>query len=157
VDEQHYDFLSQIKWHLHHKKRKGRKYLDGHLPSRLCYTGEHMNISLHQLVMNLKYDQPIGDRTYSDYGMVIDHIDNDVTDNRCESLQYLTASENNKKKSKVGKLSKYTGVSFRKDRGTWRSYCDGGKGKQKHIGTFNTELEAKDARDDWLKAQTKKI
>lgn len=71
--------------------------------------------------------------------LVVDHINNDKTDNRLENLQILTCIENTLK-DKIS-TSKYRGVSFFKNTGKWRCQKEI-NGKNKHLGYFNTEEEA---------------
>ena len=72
----------------------------------------------------------------------IDHINRNTSDNRWENLRLATRSENKfnnggYKRSKSG----VKGVTFDKSRSAWRVYrrCDG---KNKFLGTFQTEAEA---------------
>ena len=52
--------------------------------------------------------------------------------------------------SKFGKTSKYHGVSYRSDINRWRSFViwDGNK---KHLGSYETEMDAALARDKYIK------
>lgn len=80
-------------------------------------------------------------------GMMIDHIDRDTRNNRSSNLRFVTAQQNTWNRSPWGGgSSRYKGVSFRKDRGTWLAAIRF-NGKLKKIGTFNTEVEAARAYD----------
>jgi hypothetical protein len=70
---------------------------------------------------------------------VVDHINNDRTDNRLENLQIVTARYNSSKDRKG--TSKYTGVSYYRNGKKWRAQIRI-NGKLKHIGFFSTELGA---------------
>jgi hypothetical protein len=78
----------------------------------------------------------------NDINLQVDHINNVKGDNRLENLQLLTQRENCSK-DRDGK-SKYTGVYLRKGTNKWRS-CITINGKTKHLGTFNTEIDASNA------------
>lgn len=72
--------------------------------------------------------------------LVVDHINNNSSDNRLENLQIITPRENSSKKT--GNFSsKYTGVSWNKKLNKWIAgiYLDG---KRKHLGVFSNELDA---------------
>lgn len=77
-----------------------------------------------------------------------DHADGDGLNNRRSNLRDCSPSENarNRRKRKYPSSSKYKGVSFRSDRGTWLSCirCDGILYK---IGTFHKEEDAARAYD----------
>ena len=73
-------------------------------------------------------------------GLVIDHINENKSDNRLDNLQVITHRENiSKSKSRNNKSSKYTGVYF--TQGKWRAMMRI-NGVKKHLGYFKTELEA---------------
>lgn len=58
-----------------------------------------------------------------------------------------------KRKSKRGlgsKSSKYKGVNYHKKSKKWRAYYCLGKNKIKHLGCFDTELEAHNAREGYI-------
>jgi hypothetical protein len=99
---------------------------------------------VHQLVaMAFLGHKPCG------YKKIVDHIDNNPFNNNVNNLQIITNRENCSKDRK-NKTSKYTGVSFVKDRNKWVSqiYVNG---KSKHLGRYNTELEAHEAYKNELK------
>ena len=73
-------------------------------------------------------------------GMDIDHINGDTHDNRIENLRCVTRSQNHyNKKSK--------GYGWHKGAGKWCAWIFIDK-KQKHLGLFNTEEGAAQARKD---------
>lgn len=73
------------------------------------------------------------------YVLVIDHIDNNKTNNKLENLQIITQRENASKDRKG--TSKYTGVSWNKIHNKWESYITINK-KRKFLGYYVNELEA---------------
>ncbi|CAA6810324.1 MAG: HNH homing endonuclease [uncultured Sulfurovum sp.] len=99
--------------------------------------------SNHQLVaMMFLNHKPDG------FNIVVDHIDNNKLNNRLDNLQLITNRENVSKESR-GK-SKYTGVSWRKNRNKWIStICI--NGKRKHLGSFINEIDAHYAYQNKLK------
>ena len=100
-----------------------------------------LTVSLHQIVSNMRYEIPILDSTYIEYGYEVDHINNNKYDCRPDNLTYLTCTMNVSKKSKEGKSSIYYGVCKCKN-GKWKATCN-----NKHIGYYKTEEEAARARD----------
>jgi hypothetical protein len=78
---------------------------------------------------------------------VVDHIkEGNKLDNRLSNLQVITNAENTKKaKDKSKTSSKYFGVRWRKDTHKWSAYVYA-KRQVKGLGSFNTELEAYEAR-----------
>lgn len=95
------------------------------------------SISISRLILGL---EP-GD------GLCADHINRVKLDNRKINLRVVTKTENgqNKSKYKNGK-SRYRGV--RRSGNRWQAYaCLGGK--QFHLGSFKTEIEAALAVDSW--------
>jgi hypothetical protein len=91
---------------------------------------------VHQLVaMAFLGHQPDGTMN-----KVIDHINNDQSDNRLENLQITTNRENCSKDVK-NKTSKYTGVSWCKQKRKWVVRMKINK-KYLHLGYFNCESAA---------------
>lgn len=80
--------------------------------------------------------------------IVVDHINNDRTDNRLDNLQLISHRENVSKDLKNG-TSKYVGVSWNKKAQKWGSSIRI-KGKSKHIGYFTDELKASKAYQNKL-------
>lgn len=71
------------------------------------------------------------------HNIVVDHINNDSTDNRLSNLQLITNREN-LSKDKKNKTSIYTGVSWDKDRSLWSSKIGLNK-KTINLGRFKSE------------------
>ncbi len=80
-------------------------------------------------------------------GLVVDHIDNDQSNNRADNLQYITSRENNLKDMKVNVLGR--GVR-RTKYGTYLASITEG-GKLKYLGTYKTPEEAALAYQNYLK------
>ena len=80
----------------------------------------------------------------------IDHIDNNPLNNSLSNLRWATSSENNKNRGKKASCSsKYIGVSYHKKTDKWRSRIILIR-KETYIGLFATELEAANARDNYI-------
>lgn len=80
----------------------------------------------------------------SSKGIVVDHINEIKTDNRLSNLQIITNRENTSKAfRKIKTSSKYTGVYLDKGKKgkKWRAMARI-NGKKKHLGNFETEIEA---------------
>ncbi len=110
----------------------------GYLMVRLCYKGKMKNHKVHKLVaMAFLNHKPCGMK------LVVDHINNNKTDNRAENLQIITNRKNTIKDFEKRK-SKLIGARFEKRNNNWTSRILI-NGKTKHLGTFKTELEASQA------------
>lgn len=74
--------------------------------------------------------------------LVVDHIDNDKTNNSINNLQLITRRENNSKdkQSKTG----FTGVTYKSKRGKYSSIIKI-KGKSKFLGYYKTAEAASEA------------
>lgn len=78
--------------------------------------------------------------------MQIDHVNGIKTDNRICNLRHVSNQENAKNASLSKRnTSGYTGVSFVKKTGKWLASIKS-DGKNIYIGTFDTKLQAVDAR-----------
>jgi len=117
------------------KPHPNRKYHNIYLR----INGKAVNKKLHILVaMAFLNHVPSG---YS--GLVVDHIDNDQSNNKVSNLQIISRRENSSKDQK-NKTSKYTGVCWYKSTRKWVSSIWVNKVKYK-IGYFDNELEAHQA------------
>lgn len=76
-------------------------------------------------------------------GLVIDHRDNIKTNDYAINLQQITPRENSSKDQK-NRSSKYVGVGWYKKLSKWQSRIRI-KGKLKHLGYFDNEIEASNA------------
>jgi len=83
---------------------------------------------------------------YGELPPELDHIDRDKQNNRIENLRSVTRSENCFNKAKrEGMTSKYKGVSWKKANNKWIAQIKINQ-KVKHIGSFDTQEEAYQAR-----------
>tara|TARA_R110000744_G_scaffold349632_1_gene455275 strand:- start:369 stop:854 length:486 start_codon:yes stop_codon:yes gene_type:complete len=115
----------------------------GYLKVSLYKDGKIKVRVIHQLVA-----ESFLNHTVDGFKLVVDHISNVKTDNRLENLQVITTRENLSKDKKG--TSKYTGVCWYSRYKNWRSKIVI-NGKHKHLGYFNTELEASNAYQIALK------
>lgn len=80
-------------------------------------------------------------------GYVIDHIDDDPTNDRIENLRLATQSQNLvRKKKMLSNTSGFIGVDYNKARGKYRARIMV-EGKRINLGYFDTPEEASIARD----------
>lgn len=136
---------------LNYKKTKKEKILkksigsNGYLTIKLCKKGIAKTRTLHQLVVEsfLSY---IPDGTQK---LVVNHINFIRTDNRVENLEIITMRENGNKKH-IKSSSKYTGVTWNKEKNKWRANFYN-LGKLYFLGYFKTEIQASNAYQNALK------
>lgn len=116
---------------------KGGKNSRGYRCIGLCENGIQKIRTVHQLVAIAFLNH-----VPSGLNFIVDHIDDDKLNNKLDNLQILTNRGNTSKGYvKKNTSSKYTGVSWCKNKSKWRSriYI---LGKDKHLGFFNSETEA---------------
>lgn len=125
VDDVNFESLNKYKWYAH--KSKNTYYAQ-----RGCKleNGKRGNIHMHQVIMNTKNR--------------IDHEDGDGLNNLSENLREATNSQNQMNKVGWGEV-KYKGVQIQ--RGKYFVAHIVIKGKQKHLGSFKTPIEAAKAYD----------
>jgi hypothetical protein len=140
ITKEQYQILQSMAWYLNNR---------GYFRTKL-YVPYETTVYLHQIVNNMRYGiEPLWDNTYTEYGLEIDHIDNNPLNCRPDNLQYLTEDANWRKQNKKGKSSQYRGVFWNKKRNKWVAQYKL-KGKQYHLGLFDDELEASRAYQDKL-------
>jgi len=121
-----------------HKNKAGYEYVG------LYLEGKSTTRTVHQLVAIAFLNHiPNG------YNLIVDHIDNNPSNNRVDNLQITTPRENTSKDKKEG-TSKYTGVCWAKNANKWLS-CIRIEGKKVHLGLFKCELAAAKAYNDKLR------
>ena len=110
----------------------------------LCKDGKNKSFNIHQLVAIAFLNHSL-----CGHEIVVDHIDNDKSNNHLNNLQLIT-NRKNCSKDKKGGSSRYTGVSFDSKINKWvaRIYIDN---KYKFIGSFLSEKEAAAAYNNALK------
>ena len=126
IDDDLYEELRKFKWSL--EKSRHTFYA---VRKEIVY-GENHYIKMHRQIMGLKK----GD------GVIVDHKDHNGLNNQKNNLRNATISQNNQNsRSRKNSTSKYLGVAFFKATKKWHSQISVNK-KLKHIGFFNTEVEA---------------
>jgi len=117
----------------------------GHYTVTICKTSIARTFCVHQLAaMAFLGHKPNGVK------LVVDHINDDPSDNRVENLQVVTQRFNVYKTQ--GKYSSgYKGVYWDKSSSKWRAQITINS-KVKHIGLFNCELKAHQAYENALKS-----
>lgn len=108
--------------------------LKGYKSVRLYSKDDYKTIRVHKLVAICF----MGYKKTKEF--VIDHIDNDPSNNKLSNLQIVTHRVNTSK-DKKNKTSKYTGVSWVKQSKKWRSTVMI-KNKGINLGHYNDELFA---------------
>ena len=136
--------LGRVKSTRTNKIRKLHLSKIGYYTVGLCSNGIRKTEYVHHLIARSFLNHKT-----SVQGKVIDHINNVKSDNRLENLQIITRRENNVKDKKNG-TSKYTGVTWDKDRCKWRSVINN-KLKKYHLGYFDNEEDASKAYKKKLK------
>jgi hypothetical protein len=108
----------------------------GYLSLGISVNKNRRTFNVHQLVAKAF----LGHKPDGTNKIVVDHIDNNPLNNNVNNLQLISNRENSSK-DKVNGTSKYPGVSYDKERNSWRA---GARinGKSINIGRFNTEEEA---------------
>lgn len=88
-------------------------------------------------------------------GQQVDHIDHDGLNNQRANLRVCSHTENrwnhHGPNRKVGRSSKFQGVSWNSKHGRWYAFIKEG-GRAKYLGHFGSELEAARAYDRAAKA-----
>lgn len=82
--------------------------------------------------------------------LVVDHINNIKTDNRVDNLRIVTNRQNCNRQH-IKSSSKYVGVSWDNFNKKWKSQIQI-NGKKKHLGLFNSEIEASEYYENALKS-----
>jgi hypothetical protein len=111
------------------------KHTKGYIWLVITLNGKKIGLMGHHFAWWISY------RQVPDEDLVIDHIDRDPSNNRITNLRVTTHQENNINKDCIDNCK---GYCFDKARGKWRARIQL-EMKQKYLGTFNTEEEAREA------------
>ena len=110
----------------------------------LCDKAKRKQIQIHQLVAMVFLNH-----TPCKMELVINHINFNKKDNTILNLEIVTNRENSNRKH-LKSTSKYTGVSFEKDRKKWIAQIKI-NGKRVLLGRFLNEIDASNAYQSKLK------
>lgn len=115
---------------------------NGYKYTTLSLNGIRQCLSFPQLVaMAFLGHEPNG------YTLVVDHVNGDKSDDRVENIRIVTHRANVSTcfRSNEGSFSShYVGVSWNEEASKWKAYI-AINGKRKHLGYYDTELEASKA------------
>lgn len=109
----------------------------GYLLVYLSLHGKVKSKKVHQLVC----ESFLGHVPDGTQRLTCNHINHIVTDNRLANLEIVTNRENCNQKHIKGFSSKYTGVSWSKQRRKWLSFIYL-KDKNYNLGGYDSEIEA---------------
>ena len=137
VKSKNYRLTRKTKTLLKHKDSRGRYKLN--LCKNNVETKNYISVLVARAFLNHK---PCG------YKLVVDHIDNNPSNDRLYNLQVITQRQNCSKDKKGS--SKYSGVYWHKPSKKWRSVITINQQK-KHLGHFTDEQEAAQAYQNELK------
>jgi len=127
--------LGRIKRVSTNKIRKSHKEKNGYYRVTLSKDGVRNIYGVHQLVAFAFLNHNTDKRN-----IVVDHIDNDTSNNHLDNLQ-IVSNRVNTSKDRKGGTSKKIGVHYQKSNNRWiAQICI--NGKQKYLGCYKTELEA---------------
>ena len=123
---------------------KGRILKQSKRGEYLCIRiGERPTENVHILIaMTYHGHQP------NKWDKVVNHKDLDKHNNRPDNIEIITQRENANKRH-IKSSSKYTGVSWEKDRQKWKAYIHI-DGKLENLGRYDTEEDAHEARQSRL-------
>ncbi len=130
VDEEDFDYLNQWRWHTDNK---------GYVVRRVRRDGKKLVVYMHREIMK------------TPKGMVTDHINGDVTDNRKTNLRICTDGENKRNRGKtINNPTEYKGVYWHNQISRWYSRIQVDD-KSFYLGTFDTDEQAAHAYDEAAK------
>ncbi len=142
VDEMLLNCFSKYSWYA---ASSGNNFIYAASAKRIRKTKITMKIFMHHCVIGMPLNRK----------MQIDHINGNTLDNRRENLRIVTVRQNaqNRKYHRDGtKTSEFLGVCFHKKSKRWRATLTLNK-KSKYIGSFENEIEAKKAYDNYCKGR----
>ena len=118
--------------------RKQVKRKDGYIIAHFYLDGKKWSDYVHRLVWRYFNDKPEPNRK-----IVIDHIDNNKSNNRIDNLRLISNRDNTTKgmKRKENKKSRFIGVYWRQDREHWFSRILI-NGKRLYLGSSKCEAQA---------------
>lgn len=124
VDDEDYEWLNQWKWHASWGENSKTFYVHRNITRD---NGKKTTISMHRVVM------------HAGKGERVDHEDHNGLNNQKHNLRFCTESQNriNRHGLRSHNTSGYNGVTWREDRGKWKSYIVV-SGKQIFLGYYDS-------------------
>ena len=138
IDAEDWARVKSYKWSINKNVRAIRK--------EVYYVVSTSNAAIRDYKRGVKLHRVILD--CHDPSKVVDHVaPNSTLDNRKRNLRITTPQQNkwNRGKPSNGK-NKYIGV-YKSSRNRWGARIGEGRGRHRHLGSFQTEVEAAEARD----------
>lgn len=148
VDDEDYEWLNKDVWFAKRSKRKKGEDKWYAQKSVKGTWGKHSKKTMHRTLMEKILEEEGNFELLKKFKedpskYPIDHVDGDGLKNTRQNLRIVTIRQNNQ--NRHDKLtSKYSGVALYTKTGKWRSMI-AINGKQKHLGYFDTEKEARAA------------
>ena len=126
IDPEDWKRVKKHNWSISQNRKEERFYVQTHVKK----FGKLVKTKLHRFILNAKN------------GEIVDHINNDPLDNRKENLRICTIAQNSRnRKKRCNSNCKYKGVNYHKRLKKYQANITLDY-KRKHLGTFETELEA---------------
>lgn len=121
-----------------------RVNMSGYQTVQLCRDSKPVECRVHRLIALTFISNPHNKPQ-------VNHKNKNRQDNRVENLEWVTNRENGTHRySNEKKYSKYTGVTWCKERGKWLAQIRL-SGRSTYLGRFNNEEDARDAYQEALK------
>lgn len=127
VDDCDYEKVRKFKW----RPSKNGKYAR----TDILKDGKWRCVLMHRLIMDIIENKDV----------IYDHIDRNGLNNTRNNLRIATKSDNTKNRSKHRGTSKYTGVSWHRNK--WIAHINI-NGRTKHLGLFINEMDAAKAYNE---------
>jgi len=123
------------------------QYCNGYAKSFKMIKRKRYVIYMHRLIMQCKKDNKL----------FVDHVNHDTLDNTRINLRIVTRQQQQQNlrgmKNKVGKTSKYKGVSWNAHAKKWIVQCRKKTAGKMYIGLFDDEYTAAKAYDEVAKIE----
>ena len=124
--------------------KKGWKNNRGYLMVDLYKNNIGKKFSIHRLI-GIYFIENVNNYE------TIDHINRNKLDNRVENLRWANRSQQEANKNKRQNTSSiYKGVCFHKRNNKWCSHIKEKDKKLNNLGSFNTEIEAYNSRQNYI-------
>ena len=140
VDDADVRLVDGFIWHLS-ERRVGGKVFRYALTNVRQPDGRYRQVGMHRVIVGI-----VDDQTYD-----VDHRDGNGLNNQRSNLRPCTHAQNMQNRRQYVRASRFRGVQ-QLPSGRWRARYGGfASGKQVHVGTFDTEIEAARAAESYRK------